>query len=99
MYCVWPLQLVMAFAFRASFTSWPDTCTALEKCVSFHICHLRHTLNILQFIKKECKLSMQCVALISMNQVFVLLLCNLNSLRISFHPNEENKDRYFMQEL
>lgn len=90
----------MAFAFKVSFTSRPGTCTALEKCcVPFHICHLKHTLNILLFINKECKLSMQFGALISMNQVFVLLLCNLNIFRISFHPKEENKDRYFMHEL
>lgn len=89
---MWSVQLVMAFAFRLSFTTGFDMCTALESSwVSFRICHLRHILNILLFINNECKLSMQFVALISTNQVFVLSLCTLNILSVYFHPKEEKK--------
>lgn len=42
---------------------------------------------------------MQFFALISTNQVFVLLLFTLNILSVYFHPKEERKDRYFMHEL
>lgn len=72
-----------AFVFRVSFTPPCDTCTALESyVVSFRIRHLRHVLNILLFINEEYKSSMQFVALISMNQGFVLLPCNLYILSV-----------------